>query len=82
MFNSLVPAGSMIGAGMSGTTAAVSAAIAYAKGLEACRITVIHEGGNLVLEGVAVDRQAIEEAIHLANHISGCPVLSRIKPAL
>ncbi len=82
MLISLMPCTGLIGAGMSGLTASVSAAIAYASGLENSRIIVSHENGNLVLSGVAANRTAMEAAISIASHIGGCPVHNRIEAAI
>jgi hypothetical protein len=81
MFSTLLPSTGLIGASMAGLAAAVSSAIAYAKGMETSQVVVSQSGGVLVLEGKASSYEAIETALGIAHDIADCPVYNRIEPA-
>ncbi len=81
MFMSILPGGSLVGAQMAGLCAAVSAAIAYAAGLEDAEIRVSEKGGVIYLDGSAPSACVAEAAIGVARDIAGHSVCNRIEPA-
>ncbi|MBB3285233.1 MULTISPECIES: BON domain-containing protein [unclassified Rhizobium] len=58
--------------------AAIRCLIAYAKGLEDCRIEVVAEEGAIVLSGVAPSDQARQQAIAIAGDYAGTRIINNI----
>ncbi|NLS16537.1 BON domain-containing protein [Rhizobium sp. P40RR-XXII] len=60
------------------TCAAIRCLIAYAEGLEDCRIEVIASEGAIVLSGVAPSDQARQRAIAIAGEYAGTRIINNI----
>lgn len=60
------------------TCAAIRCLIAYAEGLEDCRIEVIAAEGAIILSGIAPSDQARQQAIAIAGEYAGTRIINNI----